>query len=98
METHISGAWIGMADQAGIIHERRSRVRVGAEREGTFGYQGFGAVPPDIRFAVCRDTEKVMILYGKDTLSPARFDSRLCDNHHRINPESRPRLYGKGQV
>ena len=39
----------------------------------------------------------VVMLAGEITLSPARLDSRLCQDNHRIDPECFPRLSGEGK-
>lgn len=55
------------------------------------------AFPPDIGTAVGSDAEIVVMLAGKVALSPARLDSRLCQDNRRIDPEGFPRLLGKGK-
>ena len=55
------------------------------------------AFPPDVGAAVGGDAEIVVMLAGEITLSPARLDSRLCQDNRRIDPECFPRLSGEGR-
>lgn len=55
------------------------------------------AFPPDIGTAVGSDAEIVVMLAGKVALSPARLDSRLCQDNRRIDPEGLPPPFGQGE-
>lgn len=89
---------VGMADQAGVVHEGILRSVVDTETEGVDAQFDTFAFPPDVFLAVGGDTEKVMVLACEVALSPTRFDDRLCQDHYRIDPETFSRLAGKREI
>ena len=93
----VGGERVDRTDQAGVVHERVSGTVVGTETEGMGAQLDACAFPPDVGAAVGGETEIVVMLAGEITLSPARLDSRLCQDNRRIDPECFPRLSGEGQ-
>ena len=93
----VGGERVDRTDQAGVVHEGILRSVVDTETEGVDAQFDTFAFPPDVFLAVGGDTEIVVMLAGEITLSPARLDSRLCQDNHRIDPECFPRLSGEGK-
>lgn len=93
----VGGERVDRTDQAGVVHERVSGTVVGTETEGMGAQLDACAFPPDVGAAVGGEAEIVVMLAGEITLSPARLDSRLCQDNRRIDPECFPRLSGEGK-
>lgn len=93
----VGGERVDRTDQAGVVHERVSGTVVGTETEGMGAQLDACAFPPDVGAAVGSEAEIVVMLAGEITLSPARLDSRLCQDNRRIDPECFPAFRARGR-